>query len=218
MDAIELKVIMDLMSSKGLTFEDMKLIRPELAKEIRVAELESTEEVTLYLQALETEQVKEYLTLTAAEVKKGKGHGGKKSPMDCLLCGKPTHRMTWAHARIDGVQTHIGTLSEKCEKFDYTKVRIPFGTTDTIMDVPLSEGQLAGRLKEEKRLGFKSEEELSTEESSTEESTPEEVTSEEETLEEVTSEEVTSEEETSEEETSEEVTPEETLEEETNVV
>jgi hypothetical protein len=160
--------VLELLKSKGITTQELLAADPtsEYAKALRVEELKETEEVTLYLASLETEQVKEYLSLVKPEKVKGSGHGGPKSPMPCPLCDKDSHRVTWAQAKINGVMTHVGTLSEKCEKYPDMKVRIEFGKTSEVTGLPLSGGQIAGRLKEETKLGWKSEDELSKSETS----------------------------------------------------
>lgn len=144
------KELIALMLSKGLTTGDIQLLRPDLYNAVRVEELLATEEVTLYLAAIETEQVIEYLKLTTPVKAKGTGHQGPKTPMKCVLCGKDSHRVSWQTVKVNGVDHWHGTLSEPCSKFEGLKFRVPYGTKiEPWSKFPVSRGQVNGRWKSE---------------------------------------------------------------------
>lgn len=148
----ELIEIIKLLSQKIamniLTIDEVRVIYADYEKNAELVNLFGTEEVALYLQSLETDQVKKYLALTKPTKV---GHVGPKSPMPCQLCGHDSHPIKWVQAAYNGVPNWVGTLTEKCEKFEGLRFQVPTGTKPSgYTHLPMSVGQVNGRLKSEK--------------------------------------------------------------------
>ncbi len=151
MDIKIVKLIQEKVTAGILTIEEARLLLPGYEISLELKELLETEEVTLYLQALETDQVKRYLELTAPK----KGHGGTKTAMPCRLCGEDSHHVSWSMAKIDGINHWVGTMKEHCSKYPDERFRVPVGSDKEVYDkLPLSVGQEAGRNKVEKEKGL----------------------------------------------------------------
>lgn len=143
-----IKMLSAKVANKTLTIEEVRKIYPDYEKNVELVDLLKTEEVELYLQSLETDQVKRYIELTRPTTK---GHGGPKEAMPCKLCGHDSHPIKWVTAKINGIDNWVGTLTEKCEKFETERFQVPVGTKPSgYSHLPMSQGQINGRLKSEK--------------------------------------------------------------------
>jgi len=119
-------------------------------KEIKILNLLNEDNVKLYLELIETLEVKEYLELTKPPTLVKSGHIGPKSPMPCLLCSGNSHPIKWQRALVNGVDHWFGTLSEACSKYEGLKFQVKVGSKPTdYSGLPVSTGQINGRSKSE---------------------------------------------------------------------